>query len=194
MSQKNKNDDPSPEFEPEFSRPVDVTSFGSKGRYFKFQATDKERYALASRYSVLSVGELDVECRITPAGKMTYKLNAEFKTKITQACGVSLEPVDDKIACKFTMTLRQSPGQKHKKLPEIDFNPEEEDTEILISNLIDVGEMIAQYLSLEINPYPRLKNVTGKELGQNIVQEDDMLLDNEKKNPFAALKSLKHKT
>lgn len=187
-------DDESPEFEPEFSRPVDVTSLGAKGRHFKFQATEVEKRALARRYSVLSVGDLDAECKIAPARKGSFKLDATFRASVVQACGISLDSVEDKISGKFTLVLQYSSRQTGKETTEIDFSPDEEDTELLQSNLFDVGEMIAQHLSLEIDPYPRKQDVTGEELGQKIVKEEDLILEPEKKNPFAALKSLKHKT
>ncbi len=194
MSQNDNSDDASPEIEPEFSRPVDVTSFGAKGRHFKFYATEEERCILARRYSVMSVDRLDAECKITPTKRGHFSLEATFSACIWQACGISLEPVEDKISGKFKIVLKQPLQQKRKESPEIDFNPDEDDTEILESNLIDVGEMIAQHLSLEINPYPRRQNATGNELGHNIVGEEDLILEEQKKNPFAVLKSLEHKT
>ena len=187
-------EDELPVVSPEFSRPVDVTSFGAKGRNFKFQAEEDERCALASRYSVLSVDELAVECKITPTRKGSFKLDARFNANIKQSCGISLDPVEDKISSKFTLILQQSVQRAVKETPEIDFSPDEEDVEYLESNMVDVGEMIAQHLSLEIDPYPRKKNVTGEELGEKIVKEEDVVFEEEKKNPFAILKSLKHKT
>ncbi len=182
------------EFQSEFSRAVDVTSFGAKGRFFKFQATEAESRALAGRYLVLSVNDLDVECKITPARKGSYKLVATFRAIVVQSCGITLDPIEENIAGEFTLTLMLPSGQKIKENSEIDFNPDEEDIEFLESNLIDVGELVAQHLSLEINPYPRRIDAIGDELGQKIVQEEDVILEGEKKNPFEVLKSLKHKT
>lgn len=183
-----------PEFGYEFSRTVDMTGFGAKGRFFKFQATEKERCALARRYSVLTVNNLDAECRITPARKGAYKLTGTFKATVAQSCGVTLDPVEENISGEFTLTLRQPPAQEKKETPEIEFSPDEEDIEFLESNLIDIGEVIAQHLSLEINPYPRKPDARGDELGQKIIKEEYLVPDSEKKNPFAVLKSLKHKT
>lgn len=190
-NQNNNHDDMQSEFETEFSRPVDVKSFGAKGRHFKFQATEEESRALARRYSVQSVDDLNAECKIAPARKGLFKLDASFSVTIVQSCGISLDPVEDKISGKFTLVLQQSPRQK-REATEIDFSHDEEDIEILDSNLIDIGELIAQHLSLEINPYPRRQDATGEELGQKIIKEEDLLLEVEKKNPFAVLKSLKH--
>ncbi|PCI48988.1 MAG: hypothetical protein COB49_05280 [Alphaproteobacteria bacterium] len=194
MAPKNDKDDVLAESKPEFSRPVDVTGLGTKGRYFKFQATDEERHALARRYSILGLDDLDVKCRIAAARKGAFKLEATFNAGIVQACGISLDPVTDKITRKFSLSLLQPERQRRKETSQIDFSPDEEDSEFLVSNIIDVGEIIAQYLSLEINPYPRKKGATGEELGQKIITGEDLISKKEKKNPFAALKSLKHKT
>ncbi len=182
----------------EFSRPVDLNNIPAKGRHLKFQATDEETSALVQRYAVQGLDGLIAECDIIPARKGEFKLKAIFKANILQACGISLDPVSEAITGEFTLALRQPPrqftGQKQQEGPEIDFDFEEEDFEILKSNMIDVGEMIAQHLSLEINPYPRSPDATGKELGQKIIQEEDLVSDPEKVNPFDVLKSIKHKT
>ena len=198
MTQDDKHtltpDDVLPNVDFEFSRPVDVTSFGSKGRHFKFQSTGEERQALADRYLILSVDTLEAKCKIAPARKGSFKLEGTFEAVITQACGISLEPLEDKISGSFSVSLQQGVRQNRKETPEIEFSLDEEDIEFMESNLIDVGEVIAQHLSLEINPYPRKEGATGKELGKEIIQEEDVDLVAEKKNPFAVLKSLKHKT
>jgi len=178
----------------EFSRPVDVTALGLKGKDFKFRATDEENHALARRYSVLSVDGLTAQCRIIPVKKGEFRLDATFRANIMQSCSISLDPVEDNISAEFTLVLQRAPRQKPNEKTEIDFRPDERDIELLTTNLIDAGEMIAQYLSLEINPYPRKKNATGEWPGQKIIKEDDLLLESEKKNPFEILKSLKHKT
>lgn len=183
-----------PEVDFEFSRPVDVTSFGSKGRHYKFEASEDERRALAERYLILSVDHLEAKCKIAPARKGSFKLEGTFDAVLTQACGISLEPLEEKISGSFAVTLQQGVRQNRKETPEIEFSLDEEDTEYMDTNLIDVGETIAQHLSIEINPYPRKEGATGQELGHEIIKEEDVDLDSEKKNPFAVLKSLKHKT
>lgn len=186
------------DIEVEFNRPIDVTTIPAKGRRYKFEATDEELQALTVRYGVESLSELRAECHIKPARKGAFKLTASFDVDIVQACGISLEPVTETISGEFSLDLKQPPRpgvhQKPRKETEIEFDFDEEDSEILTSNLIDVGEMIAQHLSLEINPYPRSSKATGEELGQKIIQEEEFVEGKDKVNPFNVLKSMKHKT
>ncbi len=181
----------------EFSRPIDVTTVGKNGRQFNFKATEIEKSALALRFNVLDITLLNAKADITPAKKGQYKLEASYIVKLDQACSISLETVAGDVSGKLTIILqhlpRQPNKQSQKKDVEIDFDFEENDIEYINSNLVDVGELITQYISLEINPYPRKSEATGEELGQKIIQEEDQSLSSEKKNPFAVLKSLKHK-
>ncbi len=186
------------EFSPyEFSRPIDVTTVGKNGRQFNFQATEAEKTALALRFDILEIIRLNANADITPAKKGQYKLMVSYNVKLNQACSISLETVTDDVSGNFTVILQHPPRepnkQSQKEEGEIDFDYEESDIEYINSNLVDVGELIAQYISLEINPYPRKSGATGEELGQKIIQEEDANLSQEKKSPFAVLKSLKHK-
>ncbi|MBL4801464.1 MAG: DUF177 domain-containing protein [Emcibacter sp.] len=192
MSQNNS------EIDVEFSRPIDVSRILAKGRQCKFEATEQERVALAERYAVLRIKRLDVECFIIPLGgkgrKKRYKLDGTFKASIVQECSISLDSIKVNISSEFAIILQPELSAYRSESTEVEFNYDEEDVEFLIADVIDVGEMVAQHLSLEIPAYPRRKGATGTELGQKIIKEKDFLLESEKKNPFDVLKSLKHKT
>lgn len=178
----------------EFPRPVELNMIGKSGRHLKFQAADDERAALARRYSVVSVDSLEVECDIVPVRKGHFRLDGRYVARIVQLCVVSLDPVEEDISADFTLSLQRMGQGKSPEITDIDFTPDEEDIEFLNSDIFDAGELIAQYLSLEINSYPRKQGVSGSELGQKIVKEEDYHIVTEAKNPFDVLKTLKHKT
>jgi len=182
----------------EFSRPIDVTTIGKNGRHFDFQATESEKSALARRYDILDIQKLTAKSVIKPAKKGQYNLQASYCVNLKQACSLSLETVEDEISGKFTVTLQHPPRESNKQSQnedvEIAFDLDEGDIEYLNSNQVDAGELIAQYISLEINPYPRKPGAIGKVGGQKIIQEEDVDMVQKKKNPFAVLESLKHKT
>lgn len=188
------NNNTTTEINVEFSRIVDVLHVGSKGKYYHYQTTDEENKSLAERYNIVAVKLLSAECNLIPIKKGKYNLAVTFNAEIIQSCVISLEPVEEKITGNFTAILIQESNKTHRESSEIDFDPDEDDIEYLSSNLVDVGELIAQNLSLEINPYPRKPDATGKELGKEILTEDDVMIKSEKQNPFHVLKSLKHKT
>lgn len=192
MSNKDDKSDVADAIESEFSRLVDVTTIGAKGKYYKIHTTPQENQALAIRYSVLRVDSLSAECKITPIKRGEFEFAVTFKANLTQNCGVSLEPIAEKIANEFSIILLQKPRKIRDNQDNDDFEFDEEDCELLRSNQVDMGEIIAQHLSLEINPYPRKKGVTGRELGHEIISEEDVTIEDKKKNPFDILKTLKH--
>lgn len=186
--------DPDSDAAVEFSRPVDVTTIGASGREIKLSATEEECAALATRFSVLSMDNLMAECHLIPTKRGEYKLTASFSVNVVQSCIISLDPIEDILSSNFEVSLLNSSRRKSNDNVEIEFDVDEEDFEYITSNQIDVGEIIAQHLSLEINPYPRKQEATGDELGIKILKEEEVVLESQKKNPFAVLKSLKHKT
>ncbi|PHZ83704.1 YceD family protein [Paremcibacter congregatus] len=194
MSNDKNTLDDLPEIAVEFSRIVDVTTVPSKGRHYKYDASEAEHAALATRYGVESVMALQAECDLIPGRKGEYKLKASFTATITQACSISLDPVTEDVAGNLQVTFRQAPRRVDQEAIEVEFDAEEEDFELLSSQEVDLGELITQHLSLEINPYPRKPDATGEELGYKIIKEDQLTAMEEKKNPFDVLKSLKHKT
>jgi len=179
---------------PEFSREIDVGSLSSKGREYSFEATPVERVALAQRLSLLQLDKFVGKFAVIPIKKKHYNLKASFTAHLAQTCGISLEPVEDIVSGAFTILLKQEQTRPDREGAEIDFTPNDEDIEYFPSDIFDVGEMIAQHLSLGINPYPRSSRASGDELGQQIINEEDFQPEPEKKNPFDVLKSLKHKT
>lgn len=179
---------------PEFSREIDVGNLSPRGRQCSFEATQKERTVLAKRFSLLQLDKLAGEFTVVPVKKRQYRLEGCFTAYLKQACSISLEPVQDVVSGAFDILLKQKQTRPDRENEEIDFTLEDEDIEYLRSDIFDVGEIIAQHLSLEINPYPRSPRARGDELGQQIINEEDFQPEAEKKNPFGVLKSLKHKT
>lgn len=174
----------------EFSRLQNVTSLPAKGQYFQYQLTGEERKNLAGRYGIISIDSLESKGKIIPSGKGKFKLKATFEANITQTCGISLDPVREEISGEFSVLLHHQSQKRQQQPTEIDINPSGDDVEYLEGDVIDIGELIAQHISLEINPYPRKQGATGDELGQKIFSEEDHHSDLKKQNPFNILKTL----
>lgn len=182
----------------EFSRPLDLEKNSRGEQWQNFSATTEECEKLAKRFAIVAIENLSGRYRIThpsesPGG--VRRLEVSFQAAATQPCGVSLEEVEEKIESKFSIQLvfRQSKSARDEEGgKEIDFEFEEDDREILASSEIDLGEYVAQYLSLSLSSYPRHARAKGDELGHEILQEDDSRLRKGKDNPFNVLKTLKH--
>ncbi len=157
---------------------------------------------LSQRLGVESVDALEADIRVSHhAGEMSYYIKGEIRADVTQACVVTLEPVhshieddfeawyaDPEVAVSITKARHEKLNEKgHGELPILD---EKDDPEALIEGKIDLGELVTQYLSLSINPYPHAEGVEFEELERKMgaLEEDDLV-----KNPFAALKDWKDK-
>ena len=68
---------------------------------------------------------------------------------------------------------------------ELEFNAEDEDSpEMVVNGMIDLGEVATQYLSLNLNPYPRAPGVS---LAAQLAEAGMEV----KNRPFAVLEGLK---
>lgn len=188
----------------EFSFPVAVAKIGREPLTVTFEADERQRALLAKRYGILSVDSLAgqaVLCRESDG--MTIAVKGAFKATVTQACVVTLEPVPDEIEEDFEgWYLDESQAKsfmKARKLradTEIDdpfdehedeqtmMPAEHDDPEPVLNGSVEVGELVAQYLSLALDPYPKSE----KALALGPVGDDS---PPEKTSPFAVLKDLK---
>jgi hypothetical protein len=109
----------------------------------RIEATPGERAALARRFGLRSLDRLAAEVRLAPFGR-GVRLEAALEADVVQDCVVSLQPVPGKVADRFTLVYGEAPAGDEETVVE----PLEGDT-------IDIGEAVAQQLSLALDPYPR---------------------------------------
>ena len=86
----------------------------------------------------------------------------------------------------MSVELKQVFVRAGAPVTEADLDPDEEDSydEEIEGSAIDLGEMVAQCLALELDPYPR-------EPGIEYVPEAEKFQDSSAESPFAALAQLK---
>jgi uncharacterized metal-binding protein YceD (DUF177 family) len=113
-------------------------------------ATEAERAALARRFSLLTLDRLEAEVglRTLPGGMV--RLSASFTAEIVQSCVVTLEPVPGRIAEEFTLLYGDVDDAR-----EVVLDGEAETVEPFAGDRIDIGEAVAQQLSLALDPFPR---------------------------------------
>jgi uncharacterized metal-binding protein YceD (DUF177 family) len=180
---------------------VDFQKIGNLQKIVKINASDEECKKLATRFKIESISSLTARCVIEPYHDIQYvkySLTVELQANVTQACVVSLEPVAEEIDINFTVLFA---GPKYfKNLDadnEIDFSQDEVDVELLGAYgqmQVNIGEVIAQHLAVNLDPYPKKQGALGTELGVKIAsEEEDMTMRKKKGNPFAVLGALKDK-
>lgn len=171
---------------PEFSRSISIDGISpDKIRTEMLEANNDECAALARRFEIRAVSGLKARLAIRRVtGGTIVKVDGEIEADVVQSCVVSLQDVHDHIKAKFETFFTEGNQQFSE---DVEFSPDEDDPpEVITNGQIDLGEVVAQYLSLELNPYPKAPGVSLpaqlKAVGMEV-----------KNNPFAVLETLKDK-
>jgi uncharacterized metal-binding protein YceD (DUF177 family) len=186
MTTPNRHDD-----RPAFSYPVKVGHISANAVTVKLEADPRERAALAELWQVLTVNSLTAELQIARWKKDGIRIKGHVKAEISQACVVTLEPVDAVIDEAFEQVFVPE-GSKLARMTsgdsaEMIVDPDGPDLpETFSGDTIDVGDAVAEFAALAIDPYPRKPGV---EFSDHI--ESDGSAKSDRPNPFAVLKDWK---
>jgi uncharacterized metal-binding protein YceD (DUF177 family) len=175
---------------PEFSRPVAVQELGPGPNKFELSAETGERRALARRFGLLSLTRLDAWITIQPgADGQRLSLRADFRADVVQSCVVSTEPVESQIEAALDLHFAPSDEIARERIVEIELDAEDP-PEAIFDGQIDMGEVIAEHLALELDPFPRAEGATfnGMETGDQMDGGEKSLA-----GPLAALAKLRPK-
>ncbi len=172
---------------------VSIAALGNEEETHEIAATTSESLALSKRFDLQDLSGLTARVtlkRIKHGAQI--RLSASFDVDVVQKCVVSLEPVPGHIAENFTILFEPAapgsePAAEEAERGEILIDDVESDAEPLFGEEIDIGECVAQYLSLSLDPYPRAPGIGVDEAYLDPSGEGD----GAGKNPFAALKALK---
>lgn len=145
---------------PEFSRVVMADDVGPNGLTLELEATPEEALALARRFHLQALSGLRARAFLRRAGRGAVRLEVTFDADVLQLCVITLEPVASHVSDRFEVVFAppREGGDETEVFVEI---TEEDPPEPLRDGEIDVGEMVAQHLSLGIDPYPRAPGAEG---------------------------------
>jgi uncharacterized metal-binding protein YceD (DUF177 family) len=136
---------------PEFSRLVAVARLGSEPSRHEIEATAHECRHLAQRFDLLTLDRLAAAVTLQRQNGGFIRLEAAFEAEFTQSCVVTLEPVPGKIVDGFVLLY----GSAENAPIDIDPDIDEPAFEPLTGDTIDIGEAVAQELSLTLPEFPR---------------------------------------
>ena len=170
--------------EPEFSRLIDIRKID--GRELELTATPAECAALATRFLLVSIGNLVARVSLARDGEVVV-VTGRLLADIVQSCAISAEDlpvrIDEPLSLRFlSENAVVAPVSEEEELSadacdEIPFE----------GDRLDLGEAVAQSLALAIDPF-----ATGPDAER--VRRERGLLDEGLSGPFAALAALKGKT
>jgi uncharacterized metal-binding protein YceD (DUF177 family) len=136
---------------PEFSRRVALAQLSAEPFRQRIEATAEEREKLSRRFDLISLDRLVAEVVLRRQSPEAILLEAEFTADFEQCCAVSLEPVRGAVSNRFSLVY----GSAAEDGPAIAFSDEEPAFEPLNGDSIDIGEAVAQELSLALPLFPR---------------------------------------
>lgn len=195
--------------ETEWSYPFQAENATSRGKTLHIQANPDQLKAIAKRLDVKEVKSVEADLTLTlqNGGHILY-INGNFKADVIQECVVTNEPlesfVQDDIEAWYADHDKAIPfaraQQKIKAIEEgdeVQMLDEKDDPESMVDGQVDLGEMVIQFLSLAINPYPRkdgnYENIEGGEDSSQSPQQQATQQATLRPNPFAALKNWRPK-
>lgn len=164
----------------EFSRPVDITRLGDAESRHTIEAGPAERTALATRFGLVTLDSLRADLTIRRVhGGAAVRVKGGLVADVVQSCVVSLEPVRSRIEEPFDLVYAPESA-----VEEVGFgaDTETEWPEPLPEGPLDIGEAVAQQLSLALDPYPRAPGA---------VIPEGRSEDSRSQNPFARLALLR---
>lgn len=166
---------------PELSRPVDISRLGSAEIVHEISATPAEREALARRFGLLGLDRLEARVRLrrTKRGTVLH-LAGHLTADVTQECVVTLDPVPNHLEEDFVVV--------YGELPEADIGLDVDDesaVEPMPEGPLDIGEAVAQELSLALDPYPHAPGAAVDSPAAGEPAKDERI------NPFSALAKLR---
>lgn len=156
-----------------------------------FTATEAECAALAQRFDILKVVSLTATATLRGAsGGATADLT--LTAEVEQKSVISLEPVREQVSETWRvryLTPRMA-APETEDAGAVDIDSEEDDIEVIEGESIDIGETIAQQLSVALDPYPRGRDERLEDYWQDDAEEG---ADSDA-HPFDVLKTLRQKT
>lgn len=158
----------------EFSRRLPLAQIPDAGEVLRLEADAAEREALARRLGLLAIHAMSAELRLVPDVEGAIRVTGRLLAELEQECGITLVPVRQSVNEELAWRLLPEGMEPSDG----DNDPDDIETE---QGVADLGEALAQELSLALDPYPR---APGAELPPG-------LEDQQAHGPFASLLKLK---
>jgi uncharacterized metal-binding protein YceD (DUF177 family) len=137
-----------------FSREIEASSVSSRPQERQIDASPAERVALAEVLNLQAIDQLVARVGVRRLNSGLIEVKGSFESEVVQTCGVTLEPLPAKVAESFRLTFGEA--QPEPDLTEIDIDFEDSDPpEPILNGKFDLGVVIAEQLSLGLDPYPR---------------------------------------
>ena len=178
----------------EIERMIDLDRLGPGGSALEVAASESERAALAKRFGFLGLPAFSARVSIDrrPGGQIIVE--GRLRGKIVQACILSLEPVAQELDDGFRIIFKQDlTEERDPESGEAVLSAQADAPEPLSGNMLDVGEIVAEQLSLAADPYPRRPGAKLEDVLPKPRPGGRKGQPEQRRHPFAGLAALRDK-
>lgn len=160
------------------SFPVNVARLPQKGMPVVIDADEAQRAALAEAHGLLSVESYRADLLVTKWKRNGVKVGGRVEARITQACIVTLEPVeaviDEDVEGVFLPEDSKLAREGFEVGGEILLDAEGPDApELFSGDTIDAGALAEEFFGLGIDPYPRKKGASIVSAGDDDIEPEE---------------------
>jgi uncharacterized metal-binding protein YceD (DUF177 family) len=169
---------------PELSRSVRIDTLGEAPRTLIVETEDSERDALARRFGLVSIEALAAEAALVRKGE-EIRTKGRLQARVVQSCVATGEPIPAELDEPFEIIFRPEP-EASRPDEEVELSEAEMDVVFYDGASIDLGEAVAETLSLSLDPYPRVADAAERLKAAGVKSEEEA-------GPFGALAGLRDK-
>lgn len=167
---------------------VRVAGLPRQGRAVKLEANETERAGIADDFGLLRLPRFGAALTLKPAGREGVRLSGTLEADVVQACVVSLDPVESRMAEEIDRVFVAGAGEEEAaadvEAAEIVVELDAEDPPDPFDGVcLDVEAVLLEHFALALDPYPRKPGVEAPDAGSGQATQEP--------GPFAALEQLK---
>ena len=178
----------------EIERLIDLDKLGPNGVALEITTSENERAALAKRFGFMGLPAFSARITVDrkPGGQVVVE--GRLKGRIVQACILSLDPVTQELDDAFRLVFAENVTEDlDPESGEAVLNANGDAPEPLTGNMLGVGEIAAEQLSLTADPYPRRPGIKLEDVLPKTKGGARRAAPEPRRHPFAGLAALKDK-
>lgn len=137
-----------------WTHPIVVAELPEEGIDLELVPDDESRAALARHVGVLAVPRFSARLSVKPDGRGGAMVEGAMEATVRQTCVVTLEPFDNAIAEAISARFVPAKNSMPERSGAIEAG-KDDPPDPLIGGRLDVAAVIAEFLILAVDPYPK---------------------------------------
>lgn len=170
-----------------FTLPVE--DLQSEPRVYHLLASEADKAALIKRFNIVNLASLEAKTAVhVESNPDVIWLRGTLKAELSQPCVVTLSEVHESIEEDFELKLVPPDVAEQLDEDEAFADPEAPEYDAFEGETLPLGELIAQTLSVMMNPYPRASDADLASFVKAGITVNEEL--EQKPSPFSVLAKL----